>query len=167
MRQLAIERTRFVSRAAALVLLTVVLFAALLAVSRLAPPRAQLIKRWWCFCSCAILGIEFEKQGVPADECPVVFVSNHVSYIDIIILGSLLNGTFVAKSEIVGWPIFGLLGRLVGTFFVKRYWRCARQQLNDITARLAFSESFILFGEGTSSNGLQVLPLKSSLIGAA
>ncbi len=108
-----------------------------------------------------------ECRGNAAQYPRTLFVANHVSYLDIILLGSIADATFIAKSEIEKWPFIGHLGRSVGTVFVQRYWRRAGYQFETLRERLSNAESFVLFGEGTSSNGLQVLPFKSSLLGVA
>src|SRR5690606_1325594 len=69
---------------------------------------------------CKILGIEIKTAGTPAENWPVLYVANHSSYIDIFAIGSLVKGAFIAKSEIVGWPIFGWLAWAGRTIFVVR-----------------------------------------------
>jgi hypothetical protein len=66
-----------------------------------------------------------------------------------------------------GWPLFGAIGRAAGTFFIRRRWRDALVQRNTLAARLRAGESFILFAEGTSTDGLDVLPFKTSLLSVA
>ena len=130
--------------------------------------RATLAVRWlWCRGSARILGVRASTVGRPFAACPTVYVANHVSYLDALVLGALLNGTFIAKSEIASWPLFGLLCRLTGTLFVRRHWRSALIQRNALAGRMRQGENFILFGEGTSSNGLGVLPIKTSLLSVA
>lgn len=127
----------------------------------------QALIRLYCRCTCLILGVTARLNGAPFNACPTLFVANHVSYLDIVILGGLLDATFIAKLEIAGWPLFGQLGRLTGTFFVRRRWRDALIQRNTLAARLREGESFILFAEGTSTNGLAVQKLKTSLLSVA
>jgi 1-acyl-sn-glycerol-3-phosphate acyltransferase len=130
--------------------------------------RAALaVRRLWCRATAWILGVRVTVTGRPFGACPTLFVANHVSYLDILVLGAVLDGTFIAKSEIASWPLFGLLGRLTRTLFVRRHWRSALIQRNALAARMRLGESFILFGEGTSSNGLGILPIKTSLLSVA
>lgn len=130
--------------------------------------RATLAVRClWCRASARILGVRLAVTGRPFEACPTLYVANHVSYLDILVLGAVLDGTFIAKSEIASWPLFGLLGRLTRTLFVRRHWRSALIQRNALAGRMRLGESFILFGEGTSSNGLGVLPIKTSLLSVA
>lgn len=129
--------------------------------------RVRPLRRLWCRGVLALLGIRLLRRGAPIRACPVVLVPNHVSYLDVPILGALVDATFIAKAEVAGWPVLGLLARLAGTLFVRRHWREARRQRDALAARLRAGESFVLFAEGTSSPGLDVLPLKTSLLSVA
>ena len=97
----------------------------------------------------------------------MLFVSNHVSYTDITVLGSLIVGSFIAKAEVAGWPLFGWLAKLQRTVFVDRRVRSTAAQRDAMTRRLAAGDALILFPEGTSGDGNRVLPFKSALFGAA
>jgi 1-acyl-sn-glycerol-3-phosphate acyltransferase len=110
-----------------------------------------------------LLNITVYKQGVIATTPPVFFVANHTSYLDILILGSLLPASFVAKAEVASWPLFGYLSRLQNTLYIERRSTRAAAQRSQLTQHLADKKSLILFPEGTSSDGLAVLPFKSSL----
>jgi 1-acyl-sn-glycerol-3-phosphate acyltransferase len=130
--------------------------------------RARWIfRRTWCRSVCRIVNVRRRARGAPFSACPTMLVANHVSYLDIIILGSLTDATFIAKSEVEGWPLFGFIARLAGTMFIKRHWRQALIQRNAIAARMRDDESFVLFAEGTSTNGLAVKPFKTSLLSVA
>ncbi len=118
----------------------------------------------WC---CRILGFRVRTVGAPTCTRPVLFVSNHVSYTDIAVLGSLIVGSFIAKAEVAGWPFFGWLARLQRTVFVDRRVRSTRLQRDAMTERLAAGDALILFPEGTSGDGNRVLPFKSALFSAA
>ncbi|MGH7031788.1 MAG: lysophospholipid acyltransferase family protein [Stellaceae bacterium] len=116
---------------------------------------------------CRILGFRLRTIGAPTAARPVLFASNHVSYTDITVLGSLIVGSFVAKAEVAGWPLFGWLAKLQRTVFVDRRMRSTRSQLEAMAARLAAGDALILFPEGTSGDGNRVLPFKSALFSAA
>jgi 1-acyl-sn-glycerol-3-phosphate acyltransferase len=116
---------------------------------------------------CRILGLRVQRIGQPASARPVLFASNHVSYIDIIVLGSLIPGSFVAKSEVAGWPLFGWLAKLQRSVFVDRQVRSTARQRDAIGERLAAGDALILFPEGTSGDGTRVLPFKSALFSVA
>ncbi len=117
----------------------------------------------WC---CRILGFRVRSTGIPSKRRPALFVANHVSYTDIMILGSLIPGSFIAKAEVAGWPLFGWLARLQRTVFVDRRMESITRQTAAISERLAAGDALILFAEGTSSDGNRVLPFKSALLGA-
>lgn len=118
----------------------------------------------WC---CRILGFRVRIIGAPTMLRPALFASNHVSYTDITVLGSLIVGSFVAKSEVAGWPLFGWLAKLQRTVFVDRRMRSTAFQRDAMTSRLAAGDALILFPEGTSGDGNRVLPFKSALFSAA
>jgi 1-acyl-sn-glycerol-3-phosphate acyltransferase len=112
---------------------------------------------------CRLLGLKVSQIGHPVSARPVLFVSNHLGYIDITVLGSLIPGSFVAKSEVAGWPLVGWLAKLQRSVFVDRQVRTTAQQRDAIAERLAAKDALILFPEGTSGDGNHVLPFKSSL----
>ncbi|MBT3792484.1 MAG: 1-acyl-sn-glycerol-3-phosphate acyltransferase [Rhodospirillales bacterium] len=114
-----------------------------------------------------ILGIDVAVHGTRTDIRPVLFVGNHTSYLDIPILGSVIMGSFVAKSEIANWPVFGWLAKLQRTVFIERRAVRAADQRDEIGARLQAGDRLILFPEGTSNDGTRVLPFKSALFAVA
>lgn len=116
---------------------------------------------------CRMLGFNVVVKGNVSQHRPTLFVSNHISYIDIIAFGSILEASFIAKSEIRDWPLFGLLAKLQRTLFVERRSRHAAKQRDEIGQRLDDGDNLILFPEGTSFNGQRVLPFKSALFSVA
>lgn len=115
-----------------------------------------------------ILGFKPVVRGSPAAPPPVLFISNHTSYLDIAVLGALVPASFVAKREVARWPFFGVLAKLQRTVFIDRMARHrTHDQRSEITRRLERGHSLILFPEGTSDNGARVLPFKSALLSAA
>lgn len=128
-------------------------------------PRS-IVRRWHSG-SCRITGVTPTVHGKPVQDRPILFVANHVSYLDISVLGSLLDGCFVAKQEVRSWPIFGYLAQLQRTVFVERRAVRAADQREVLRARLAQGDSLILFPEGTSSDGTRALRFKSALFDAA
>jgi 1-acyl-sn-glycerol-3-phosphate acyltransferase len=94
-------------------------------------------------------------------------VGNHTSYFDILVLSGLAQISFVAKSEVAGWPIFGILAKLQQAVFVERARRSQTGEARDqIRERLLAGDALVLFPEGTSNDGNRVLPFKSALMGA-
>lgn len=120
----------------------------------------------WSRAGAWLCGLRLWTNGRPITTGGVVYVANHVSYLDIPVLGGLIDGTFVAKSEVSGWPLFGFLARLQRTVFVSRNPRNANDDIAKLRARLDCGDSLIVFPEGTSSNGRGVLPFKTSLFSA-
>lgn len=114
-----------------------------------------------------ILGIRIVVRGRRLRDRPVLFVANHISYLDITVLGALMSGCFVAKSEVASWPFFGLLAKLQRTVFVHRRRSAVGRHGDEIGDRLAAGDNLILFPEGTSGDGTRVLPFKSALLAAA
>lgn len=113
---------------------------------------------------CWAFGIKRTVLGERSDQKCTLFVSNHVSWLDIPVLGADMPGSFVAKAEIRDWGMFGVLARLQRTIFVKRERRTASaKQRNAIVDHLSEGHNVILFPEGTSSAGNGVLPFKSAL----
>ncbi len=122
---------------------------------------------WYHQRCCRILGIRIERRGRKSRKHPTLYVSNHVSYFDISVLASLIDGSFVAKAEVAGWPLFGWLARLQRSIFIERDAKRAAAHGKEMTQRLEEGDSLILFPEGTSGDGNWVLPFKSALFAAA
>ncbi len=117
---------------------------------------------------CRFLGIRVRVQGTMVRDRPVLIAANHTSYLDIVILGSVAPVSFIAKSEVAEWPLFGPLAKISGTVFVERDRRARTGQHRDmIQGRLRAGDTLVLFPEGTTSDGNGVLPFKSALMGAA
>jgi len=114
-----------------------------------------------------LLGFDIRTHGALSAARPTLFVCNHITYLDIVTLGATLPASFVAKSEVAGWPFFGLLARLQRSVFVDRRPRSAAGQRDAMQKRLESGDNLILFPEGTSSDGVRVLPFKSALFSVA
>ena len=122
----------------------------------------------WHRATARVLGLDVRVHGRPADIRPLLIVANHISWKDIVVLGSVTELSFIAKDEVRDWPIFGALARLQRTVFVARDRRASTGlQVGDIAARLNAHDVMVLFAEGTTADGNRLLPFKSSLIGAA
>ena len=112
-----------------------------------------------------IFGIKVNIKGRRSKK-NVLFVCNHISYLDIFVLGSSVDALFIAKSEIDSWPFINKMCALGRTIFVNRNDIInVKGQMNRITSTLKSGYSVILFPEGTSSDGSKVLPFKTSLLG--
>ena len=94
-----------------------------------------------------------------------LLVSNHLSYLDILVIGAITPVIFVAKSEVRGWPVIGWLTALAGTVFIVRERRTHVGAVNrEIEAALNDGALVVVFPEGTSTNSETVLPFRSSLL---
>lgn len=116
--------------------------------------------------TCRILGISIEISGHMTTDKPALYVSNHISYIDIFILGQI-PAFFVAKSEVANWPVFGTLAGFQNTLFIERNPRKAKSQLEILKNHLIQGNSLTFFPEGTSTDGVHVEPFKSTLFESA
>ena len=122
-----------------------------------------------------ILGIRVELKGYELDDLKPVpglkgrlIVANHLTYLDAIVLGALAPVRFIAKQEVCQWPVIGQLAALAGTIFIDR--DSPRQGLrvaSEITTALKQGVCVVLFPEGTSSNGEQLLEFKPMLFAGA
>ncbi len=116
---------------------------------------------------CWLFGLDIVVRGRPDPQRPTLFVANHCSYIDIEVFSSLMPVSFIAKSEVKGWPLFGSLARLQRTVFVDRKRGSTAGQRDEIAARLAVGDNLMLFPEGTSDDGNRTLPFYSALFSVA
>jgi len=124
----------------------------------------SVIIRTWSRGLLWIFGIRTTIVG-RAPAPPFFLVANHLSYVDILVLGSTLGATFISKHDIAGWPVLGHLARVTGAIFVNRERRRdAIRVLGEIDRAWTEGAGIVLFPEGTSSRGDQVYPLKSALL---
>ncbi|NDF12451.1 MAG: 1-acyl-sn-glycerol-3-phosphate acyltransferase [Proteobacteria bacterium] len=125
--------------------------------------RSFLKARCWMYkAGLKIVNIELDVQGTIDRTKPVLFVSNHVSYLDIVVLGSLLPASFISKQEVKSWPMFGLVAMLTNTVFIERRASRTTQGLQHVKNQLQKGDSLILFPEGTTTNGNHVKTFKTS-----
>jgi 1-acyl-sn-glycerol-3-phosphate acyltransferase len=150
------------------VLWTLALLGPFLVLRLVAQPRIPAYTRFYWRGVMAIIGYDVVVRGqLLEDGSPVLYVANHASYLDIIVLGSLLHGYFVAKSEVAGWAGFGFLARISRTVFIERSRGATARERNGLLTRFDLGESLILFAEGTSNDGNHVMPFKSSFFSVA
>lgn len=116
---------------------------------------------------CRLIGLRVQVIGTPSRDPSVLFVSNHSSWLDILVLGSVLEAAFVSKAEIGQWPLVGTVARLGRTVFVSRRRNSTGKEAGEIQERLRQGDSIILFPEGTSNDGTRVLPFRSSFLAVA
>ena len=117
----------------------------------------------------ALLNIKIVLEGERDRwvECGAMIVSNHLGYLDGIVLGSIFPVIYVSKKEVRGWPLIGQWTALVGTVYVDRTRRNKIPSLiEEIAKNLQQKTNVLIFPEGTSTNGERVLPFQSSFFAA-
>ena len=133
-----------------------------------APRRIGLIPRLFCRALLALTDVSVATTGTLAKGRPVLALANHVSWIDILALGSLEPFCFLAKSDVAGWPIVSAFAQLQGTVFVDRRRRRSIVPANaSLAARMLEGRPALLFPEGTTFAGPLPGPFKSSHLAAA
>lgn len=129
------------------------------------PRRPALL---WHRMVLALLGIRVRVHGELSSKRPLLIAANHVSWTDIMVLGSVAPVNFIAKAEVAGWPVLGRLFRSQNSIFVERTARHrAGDQAREVAERLETGDPLVLFAEGTTGCGNRLLPFKSTLFGAA
>jgi lyso-ornithine lipid O-acyltransferase len=114
-----------------------------------------------------LLGIRINQVGRRCNDQPLLILSNHVSWLDIIVITALTPVVFVAKHEIASWPLFGWLAKLQRSVFIERQRRHKTgEAATEMASRLRGGDAVVLFAEGTSSDGNRILPFRSALVGA-
>lgn len=128
--------------------------------------RVERVMSWWNAVLLDLFNIQVRVHGNRL-EGPRLLVANHVSWLDISVIGSLEPTRFVAKSEIRHWPIAGALANVCGTFYIRRGKGGARPLLDKAVPHLKAGGSFVVFPEGTTTDGSSVLPFHARLFQAA
>ena len=114
-----------------------------------------------------ILGLRVRIEGRPVAG-QVLYVANHITFLDILALGGAVPARFVAKAEIEGWSLVGFLAKVGGSIFVSRERRGeTRIQADRIAAALAAPRPVVLFGEGATGDGTALMPFRAPLFVAA
>lgn len=128
---------------------------------------AYIVPRIWHKGICFFLGLKTEIRGTPVHNTQLIYISNHLSYLDIPAIGSYLKASFIAKEDIAHWPVIGFLSKVQQTAFISRNSAHAKKVANALDTMVKEGKSLILFPEGTSSVGTSLLPFKSSLFSLA
>ncbi len=131
-------------------------------------PFWNVLPRLFHRIGCLFLGLRVEVIGQPATGRATLLVANHISWTDIVAVGSVADVTFVAKREVGDWPFVGMMARLQKTIFVDRTRRSdAGRTAQEMGTHMADGNAVLLFAEGRSDIGTHVLPFRSALVGAA
>lgn len=135
------------------------------------PPATQSRRQWltrrWSVQLLEILNVEVRVYGTPPGRelDAVMFVANHISWLDIYALNTVKPARFIAKSEVRAWPLVGWLAEKTGTLFIERGRRHDTGRIATIaTQALREGHCLCFFPEGTTTDGTTMLPFKTSLL---
>ena len=154
-------------------LVTVMLLVSLLGISitqpfvlKFWPRHATILPRMFFRFFCIYAGASVTMSGTPTPQgVPTLLVANHVSWLDIPVIGSLLPLSFLAKREMASWPFFKFITGLQRTIFITRAQRKdIIEEKALVSSRLKCGDRLVLFAEGTTGNGNYVLPFKSTFL---
>jgi 1-acyl-sn-glycerol-3-phosphate acyltransferase len=160
-----VGRSRAARRALSVLLFTLVA-AVVQALCLVVPgrPRVVFARLYWA-AVCRLIGLRVRVVGTPM-HCragrAVVFASNHSSWLDVPVLGGVLEACFVSKAEVDTWPVIKTVARLGRTVFVSRRARAVAAERDAMRGRLEAGDNLVLFPEGTSDDGSRVLPFRST-----
>jgi len=134
--------------------------------TRLEKIRAPVVRFFYRVC-CMIFGLRITVEGVIAPNRPLLLISNHTTYLDIPVMGSLVNLSFTPKSEIRSWPVIGYLGVLADCVYIERRPAYMQQAATEMREKLAAGKVLSIFGEGTTTDGVHLKPFKSGFMSLA
>jgi 1-acyl-sn-glycerol-3-phosphate acyltransferase len=122
----------------------------------------------WALKMLTVLGIRLELRGRPPVSGPVLLVANHISWLDILVMQAARHCRFVSKSDVRRWPLIGALATGAGTLYIERESRRdAMRVVHHMAESLKCGDVLAVFPEGTTSNGVALLPFHANLIQAA
>jgi 1-acyl-sn-glycerol-3-phosphate acyltransferase len=135
---------------------------------RLTQTQKELRVQAWASQMLVCLGIRLVVKGTPAEQGPLLLVANHISWLDISALHAARYCRFVSKSDVKGWPVIGRLAAGVGTLFIERQSRRdTRRIVHNMAASLSAGDVLAVFPEGTTGDGVHLLPFHGNLLQAA
>lgn len=139
----------------------------LISVRKPVEPWRNTLLKYWSRSICSILDMTITVKGT-APKPPFIVVSNHVSYLDVVPLYGVLDCTFIAKKEIRSWPLIGFMAKTLGVIFIDRSVRSDVDRVNrEQIKSLNGYQGILLFPEGTTSDGSEILRLRSPLLQTA
>jgi len=122
----------------------------------------------WAMQLLHIWGIDLEVRGRPVMQGPALLVCNHISWLDILVIHATRHCRFVSKSELRDWPMLGTLATGGGTLYIERAQRKdAMRMVKDMAQSLKNGEVLAVFPEGTTGDGVGILPFHANLIQSA
>jgi len=129
-------------------------------------PAGLAIKRWWMLNMNTLLGIRVAQYG-QIDRQPLLYVANHVSFLDIIVISAITDVRFLSKHTLRYWPLVGLLAGMSGTLFIKRDKRSLIARVITTVSEALTKSHVVVFPEGTTSLGAEAKHFHSGLFQAA
>ena len=135
---------------------------------RLKPDECVLLVREWSRQMLAIMGVELVIKGAPPGQGPMLLVSNHISWLDILVIDAAQPVRFVSKADVKHWPVIGALSTGAGTLYIERESRRdAMRVVHQMADSLRAHDILAVFPEGTTGDGQTLLPFHANLIQAA
>ncbi len=135
---------------------------------RLSPSQQEARVQQWAQAMLQHMGIDLVVNGVQPQQGPVLLVANHISWLDIIVIHATRHCRFVSKSEIGAWPLLGRLATGAGTLYIERASRRdAMRVVHQMAERLQAGDVLAVFPEGTTGDGVHLLPFHANLLQAA
>jgi len=122
------------------------------------------VVRWWHARLCRALGLRLEVTGEPAPNA--LLVANHVSWLDIPVMGSQAKIDFLSKAEVRDWPLVGWMAEIAGTLFIARGANQAGVLIPSIAERALRGGQVAVFPEGTTTDGTRLQRFHPRLLGA-
>jgi 1-acyl-sn-glycerol-3-phosphate acyltransferase len=140
----------------------------LFAFPRMNEPQREARVQAWSLKMLGLLGVRLELRGRPPQAGPVLMVANHISWLDILVMHAARYCRFVSKADVKRWPLIGTLATGGGTIYIERESRRdALRVVHHMAESLKRGEVVAVFPEGTTSDGLALLPFHANLIQAA
>jgi 1-acyl-sn-glycerol-3-phosphate acyltransferase len=135
---------------------------------QLTPAQREARVQAWAMQLLRIWDIDLEVRGKPVVTGPALLVSNHISWLDILVIHATRHCRFVSKSELRDWPLLGTLATGAGTLYIERAQRKdAMRMVKDMAQSLRNGEVLAVFPEGTTGDGIGILPFHANLIQSA
>lgn len=135
---------------------------------RLSPQQREQVVSDWARGMLAVMGIALERRGEPVANGPTLLVSNHISWLDILVLHAGRYARFVAKADVHHWPLIGPLATGAGTLYIERESRRdAMRVVHHMAESLRAGDVLAVFPEGTTGDGQGLLPFHANLLQAA
>ncbi|MFM7026822.1 MAG: lysophospholipid acyltransferase family protein [Limnohabitans sp.] len=135
---------------------------------RLSLEQREMRVQAWALQLLALWGIHLKVMGQPVSGGPALIVSNHISWLDILVIHAARYCRFVSKSDIRSWPLVGMLATGAGTLYIERTRRKdALRMVRDMTDAMKNGDVLAVFPEGTTSDGQDLLPFHANLIQSA